>query len=201
MLSYNIREAREEDINEIVELVLICFSKKFKVIFSSKINKGRLALIEDFKNRKIIEGTFVAVNNGKIIGAFSFFIKELQYDWFSTMQTYIKYFGVYRGMKSIIIGGLLPFNIKNEACFMDYIGVLPEFRGHGVAKKLIKHGEKLLAEKDKKYLFGFVSSLNHASRKLFVELDYTEKKARKSITGRLFFKDPNWIRLEKNINQ
>jgi len=199
MSFFNIREAKVEDIDEIVKLMLICFSDKFNVIFGSRIKKGKIALIEDLKTRKSLEDIIVAVCNEKIVGVFSLRFKETQYDFFSTLKIFIKHLGVINGVRSIFLGGFLPFSLSDDKCFIDYLGVLPEFRKQGIGKDLITHGEKLAIEKNKKYIFCFINSSNIEPRQLVGKFGFKEKYVKTSILSKVFFKEFDWIYLEKII--
>ena len=156
----NIREAKNQDIKEIVNLIFICFQDKFNVIFGSKFKEGKNALIEDFKSKPSLEGIFVASSDKKIVGVFSLQIKENKSDWISTFRNIIKFVGPIRGLKAILVGSFFPTQVKKDSCYMEYVAVLPGYHKRGIAEKLIKQGEKYITNKNKKYIFGVVNSSN-----------------------------------------
>ena len=66
----------------------------------------------------------------------------------------------------------LPCSELNKVALMDSIVVLPEFRGMGLQKALLKHAEKQMANLDFTHFMATVHPDNSASLKSFINMGY-----------------------------
>lgn len=192
------RQAKLDDIDMIADLMIISFYDSFRVLFGKKMNKGKNVLIEYLKLGNSIDSVFVAVDNNEVVGVLVLKIKETQKKWGPIIKVFIKNLGLLKGLKTIFLGGYLQLSIKKDKCLLDYICIMPEARGSGIGKKLIKYGENYVTKMNKKYMYSFINPLDDRIHILY-KSGFEKKKVRKSIVSKIFFKKPIWVYIEKKI--
>jgi len=197
MQSILIRKAEAKDTKAIAELLITSFPVEFKLIFGSRLEEGKRALIHYLCIEPVLEGLFVATHSEKVIGALSFLFEDVRYAKLSIIQVFVKYMGIYRGLKSIILGSFIPPRIRRGECFFDFICVSPQHRMRGVGKRLYRYAEKDIQNKIG-HIFCFVKSSNIAARKLLRNVGFEETYIRKGLVNSYFSYNP-WILMEKHL--
>ena len=184
MESVTIREARNEDIDEFVKLLMTVFKNKFKVIFSSKINEGHKILTHEMKTRKSLDGNYVAIINKQLVGALVAQTREVKLDFFQTLKLFLTNLGIYRGLRAFIVGGYYQSisgnYIDKDGCYLESIFVLPEFQKMGIGANLMQKLEEFAREKNKKFLYSFVRASNIDARNLHKKYGFKEISIKKS---------------------
>lgn len=193
-----LRQATIEDTSIIADLMIKSFPDNFRVLFGKKMDKGKNALSEYLKDGNSLDSIFVAVENKKVIGVLGFKIKETQQNWISIIKIFIKKLGILKGLKTIFLGDFLRFSIKKDKCLLDYLCVLPEYRGKAIGKKLMEYGENYVIKMNKKYIYGFMNPLEDPLHIVY-KMGFEKKMIRKSFISKIFFKKPVWIHIEKKI--
>jgi ribosomal protein S18 acetylase RimI-like enzyme len=192
-----IREARNEDIDEFVKLLMTVFNSKFKVIFGSKINEGQKILSQEMKTRKSLEGNYVATINEQIVGAVVLQTREMKQDFFQTLKLFLTNLSVYQGLRAFIVGGYYQSisgkYISKEGCYFESLFILPEFQKMGIGTKLMEKVEEFAREKNKKFLYSFVRASNIGARNLHKKYGFKEISTKKSILTKIFFGIPKWV--------
>lgn len=198
MQSLLIRRAEAKDTKAIADLLIISFPVEFKVIFGSRFEEGKRALIDYLDIEHVLEGLFVATHGEKVIGALSFLFENVRCAKLSIIQIFVKHMGVYRGLKSIMLGSFVPPRIKRNECFFDFLCVLPQYRMRGIGKRLYRYAEKDIQNKIN-HIFCFVKSSNIAARKLLRDVGFKETCIQKRLINPYFSYSP-WILMEKHLS-
>jgi len=99
----------------------------------------------------------------------------------SSLSEYDKYFALKNAKSSKILiqkyngteVGFVELKKYKEIGVIFYIGTIPEYRGKGFGKEMIKKAEELFIEKGVKIVIASTRSSNIPAIKMFKSLDYT----------------------------
>lgn len=204
MESLTIREARSEDIDGFVKVLMRIYKGKFKTIFGSKIKEGQSALSQEMKTRKSLEGNLIAIIDGLIVGAVILKTKETKQNFFQTLKIFLNNLGIYGGLRAFFVGGyhqsISERFISRDGCYVENLFILPEFRKKGIGKRLMQRAEEFAREKNKKFMYGFAEVSNISARKLDTKSGFKEIRIKKSILTKIFFDIPAWVYEKKLLD-
>jgi len=202
--SLTIRDVRLDDVDEFVNLSMRVYENKFKVIFKSKMGEGKKVLSQELKTRKSLEGNFVAIVNGLIVGAVIVKTREMEQIFFQTLKLFLKNLGIYNGLRAFFVGGyhqsISEKFIRKDECYIENLFILPEFRKKGIGKKLMQRAEEFARGKNKKFIYGFSEISNISARKLNTKSGFKEIQIKKSILTKIFFGVPAWAYVRKSLD-
>lgn len=193
----NIRQSNINDVNSIVDLLLDCFQSDFNIIFGKKIKEGEEALTEYYNDEKDLKSIIVAEEDNKIVGICCLKMNKTRMKWPYLIKIFIKKLGVYKGLRAIILGDYLPASIDHDKCLLDFICVDKNYRKKGIGNKLLNYSEKYTKNQNKKIIFSFIQPKEKEIH-ILIKFGFKEKKIKKSIISKIFFKKPIWIYIEKN---
>ena len=203
MQPLTITKIKSEDIDEFIEVLMNVFENKFKVVFKSKMEIGKNLLIQEMKNREL-EDIYLAKEDELIVGAITLKIRKPRKQFSQTLKIFIKYLGFYHGLRSFFVGGyhhsIYKNSIHKNACYIDNAFVLPDYRRKGIAMNLMKQAEEFAKKQNKIFLYSFVETTNSKTIKLCLKSGFKKMSVKKSILSKLFFNDPSWIYLKKELN-
>jgi len=99
----------------------------------------------------------------------------------SSLSEYDKYFALKNAKSSKILiqkyngteVGFVELKKYKDIGVIFYIGIIPEYRGKGFGKEIIKKAEELFIEKSVKIVIASTRSSNIPAIKMFKSLDYT----------------------------
>jgi len=99
----------------------------------------------------------------------------------SSLSEYDKYFALKNAKSSKILiqkyngkeVGFAELKKYKDIGIIFYIGTIPEYRGKGFGKEMIKKAEEIFREKDVKIVIASTRSSNIPAIKMFKSLDYT----------------------------
>jgi len=198
-----IKEIRQEDIDEFIKILMKVYEDKFKIIFKSKMEKSQDVLIQEMRIREKLDGNFIVVADGLLVGAMTIKIRETQQNFIQALNIFLKNLGLYHGLRSFFIGGyhqsISDRYIRKDACYIENVFVLPGYRRKGIGKKLMMQAEESAKKRNKKFLYGFVETTNHNSISLCLRSGFKKIGIKKNIFTKLFFGVPGWIYFKKSL--
>ena len=170
-MDYIVRKAAANDNFNIAKTVTYSFEKIFRIFTR---DMGRMAKV--FESGVVTSRFYVAEQDGKMIGAVA--CGDCTQRVFNVRKSdCIKYLGAIRGRLAfrVIRAELLrPHPYAATTGYIDVIGVLPQARGKGVAKKLLS---ELIANNPKYTEFILdVDSINASAIKSYTSFGFVEYK-------------------------
>jgi ribosomal protein S18 acetylase RimI-like enzyme len=170
-MDYIVRKATEDDRAEIASAIAVSF-EKIMGIFSKDMT--RIAKV--FENGVVIERFFVAECDGKIIGIAACG-DCTQRVLSATKEDCVNNIGKIKGalMHKVIRSELMrPHPYPPKTGYIDVAGVLPEARGKGVVKELLRVLTETSTQYDEFILD--VESVNESAMKAYTNFGFVEYK-------------------------
>lgn len=156
-------------------------------------------LSRQFKSNKTMfshKHHFIWEESGKAVGAIVFMTKKAHDKLF--LENAISIFSHY-GIRSILKGLKFELNLvkppKKSCFYIGHIAVHPDFRGQGIARKLIQKAEEVAKEQSFNRIALDVASMNHGALGLYELMGFQKRKLNKSYNNAL----DDHIYMEKDL--
>lgn len=167
----------EEYITPILaKLIAESFASKFTNKLFSQIDLHSLTMfMSHFIYHSQAEDMYFYEDEDQVMGCI--FLPTSTYKFTSYYKTSREYLTIRQFTKLSFLLGLLVHKVKADELYIDFISVLPEYRGHGVGKKLLHFAKNVVGNRS---LTLNVSQKNPKAIKLYLNEGFVFKKATSS---------------------
>ena len=193
-MDYIIRRANENEKNQVAEVFAKSFAEDFAVLANGVDNVAKI-----FENGVNVSRILVAEQNGKLVGAIgcgdcsnrAFYVTK------KDCRIYLSFFRAFLASAVFSEEFVKPFPHPANVGYIDFLGVLEEARGQGIAKALLARVVEHFPQYDEFILD--VTDVNTIAIKLYENVGYVEYERIRSKWAKYGagFKDKVWMRYTK----
>jgi ribosomal protein S18 acetylase RimI-like enzyme len=178
-----IRQARQQDISLLAELIYASGPQVFDAVFAFNNNYNPrdflLSALQHKNGQYGFANHWLALKNDKILGSVSTWHTELNKDFHqATMRSVVEYFGLEHSidvvLRSQVVKHFIPAPQAHEWC-IGHLAVLSQFQRQGVASQLLQFMGDLALQKGKSTLSLDVSQDNLSAIQFYQQLGFNRQ--------------------------
>ncbi|NCB03324.1 MAG: N-acetyltransferase, partial [Spirochaetia bacterium] len=193
-----VREFKEEDLNQVADVLLNSFQSKFYPIKNFDKEKQIQFLIDSsFVSDHPFDGYIVAEYRQQVVGVMSLNYhgqKKGTPNKKTSLFELIKNYGFIPVIKMYSIFSLLEEKVPLGQVYIEHIAVKEEARGLSIGTTLLKYS--LSYTKETLHLPStslYVASSNTRAKQLYEKLGFVTKGKRKSVITKIAFHEKSWF--------
>ena len=198
-VSVRVRPARAEDLEAAGAILVEAFRGKFQAAFPDRMDRVARIVARTFalELKRGLSGPFVAEIGGKVAGTIALRRREdPELGWPATAILFQEV-GLLRGLRAMFYLSLLDQPCGRDEVYVSDVAVAAPLRRRGIGQALMLHAEEIARAWSKRALVLDVSLGNHAARRLYRRLGYSEVKVRYSFLAGWLLGLGEWIRMKK----
>lgn len=180
-MDFRIRNYEEADYEQVVTVLSNSFHGKFKKLFNYE-NEELIEFLKDlvFFPKYQDQGYFVAEKDGQIIGAINLNWRKLKRREEFDINSLRKKYG-HRKILKVVLAAITLFDlIEKDECYIEAIATIPEVRGQGVGRALLKQADTFALENGFKKLTLHVADTNDLAESWYKKEGFRTRKILKS---------------------
>jgi ribosomal protein S18 acetylase RimI-like enzyme len=184
---------KHDEIEQFIIIELQSFSKMMLSIYSNDLDAAfKIRKIEISDNLKTSQ-YYVAKLEEKIVGTIEMITLKSIRERKSSFKIYFRELGLFRAIKAYFFSSVKPFKMTDETIYLDTVAVKKEFRGKGVARKMLSLAEDKAKKMGKKVLTLWVAEENVPAYNLYKSFGFNKVVKKSSLILDKIFKYRNWI--------
>jgi ribosomal protein S18 acetylase RimI-like enzyme len=197
-----IRPFRIEDFDQVNRLLTEAFFDKIGSLLDIDYSEAADVMVETgFFYKNPVEGFFVAETEGTIAGVVLLkFLGQKRDDSNFRLMPVFRRYGLIRTLKFAAGALLLDESVKTGECYIEYIAVSKDFRGHGIGSALLESVTNYATDNGFSWLTLCVASSNQAIN-LYKRAGFIQKDEICSLLTYLFFRMDKWIYMVKSLKK